>query len=645
MKKTLRRVLATLLVFCMAATLGACGGSNNASSGTSTAKTAETTQKTQADTQAQNEVKVDEISFFNGLGWDGGTGFYTEEGSVKEDIVKEGIAKKTGIKISKDIRKESMQLIEKFNVLYAANEVPDLLVVWTDGQGKEMIQKMMQADMIYQWSDDELKQYAPDAFSLISPLAYKLVKERLGTGDKNAVLLTRAGTLSKEGAEKYPDYIKGTQKFGNWENFFKFRDDILKDIIPTATTVADLEAKYKANGGKLSWNDFQIPELSNYDQLKAYLYKVKAKYGSKGVIPYGAPKDLLNIWAKVFYGIGIHGIYNPMIMDVTTGPVDQKDKITSLAKDLNKMYNDGIIDPNYAIDNDDQHKEKLLNGKYAVDKWGEGGSVNDTNIALAGKGVAYRYRPVPISYDTGCQVVNGFGGVRGDAGWGYFINKKTVDEAKMKKILGYLNFTATPEGQDMIMWGPADSGLWEEKDGMRVWKDEGFVKVLTGEIPVGQGKDFAYYGLCPGDGASSDLKYARDYFWYPTLERNALKTGGYTLNAVTNSDKVQLGDEVRKASQQVIKGQFDALYDAWNGSTPTNSVFWAKWNDTQDEMNKALTAKEKSFESKMDSFFKYLDEKIKIQDYAKEQKGFINWMKPQKDSLRFPEGADLSKLN
>ena len=626
MREFAKRLCSIMVAACMLLGLAACNGSENQekqNNATSTGKLSPAA-----------DGKVLEITVWSTL--NNGEGFY--KGDIKEDIVAEELAKKTGVKVTKMITTGSMKTIEKFNLLYATNEVPEVIVGWMDTGDKnlkDVVQKMIKDDMIWTWSDDEIKKLAPDAYGLISPLAYELQKGIQGT-DKNVCLLHRAFGVAKNLADKYPEFARKKDKPIAGPNMPRFRDDILKEIIPTAKTVKELEEIYQKNG-KLTWNDIYIPELDTYEEFISYLYKVKEKYGASGVIPYAPHADVLNSWSRAFLGGTYYATYNPVANDVNIVAVDKREKFNGLAKDLNKLFNEGIIDKNYAIDKDDQYKEKLNSGKFAVAK---DGNSNDPNTALLKSNQPFRYRNVPVSYNTAENIRDGAAGVTSArCGNGFVLNKKKLVKAAMEKVMKYFNYQATEEGANLIIWGPQSSGLWEIKDGKRQWKDTEFADVVAGKKPIGQMKDFAYYGLQPGGPGTMDAKYSRDYFFFPHWDANPL-----TGDTVSASKTFNLFEEIKSAAQEVNKTFYDDNYSAWNGTTPTNKVFWDNWQNITNLVNKSIVVKPNEFDAKYAEVWKSLEEVSRIKEYEKEQKGYIDWIKKYKDQLRFHPKADMSKL-
>lgn len=635
MKGNLKKGLALLIAVFMVFAAVACGNNNSQEQPSQT--TAAQTEAAKPTEAANDEVlEITVMSCMNN-----GEGWY--KGGVKEDIVADALAKKTGVRVKQMLTvSSSMKSVEKFNLLYATNEVPEVWTGWIgtgDRNLYDVAEKMMKDDMLWTWTYDELKALAPDAMSMVSPISYDLAKGTLNTGDKVGVLLNRAHGWSPQLAEKYPDFFKANNFPFAGGNMLRFRDDILKAIIPGAKTAAELEELYKKNG-KLTWDDVHVPELGTYEGFKNFLYKVKEKYGKEGIIPYGPDQHIMNFGSRVFLQGWHFAEFNPVKMEMMVSAVDKKDEWIGIAKDFNKMFNEGIFDRNYALNTNQQYDEKVGQGKYAVAK---DGGVDGSNQVLAGANLPFRYVKVPVSYSTAFGNFDGYQQQEpARCGYGFIFNKKKLNDEQIKKVLGYFNYHATKEGSELITWGPAEAGLWEEKDGKRVWKDPAFVDVITGKKPVGEMKDFAYYGLQPGGEAAKGPgnKYIHEYYFMPHIAHKP-----FTGDSVPVQGAFSLDMEQNKAFASFNKGYYDELFASWNGTQPMNKVMWDQFNTAKEEINKAICAKPAEFDARMEAFYAFYKDTMKVDEYYQQMKGYIDVVKKYKDMLRFHPNADLSKLN
>lgn len=630
MKDFFKKLLATVLTICVLFALAACKKENVKPEDNSKTEPTETANVTETNKEATIEITF-MSTFNNGEGW--------YKGGAKEDIVADALEAKTGVRVKQMITvTSSMKAIEKFNLLYATNDLPEVWGGWYGSGDRnlyDVAQKMMKDDMLWLWDYEELKELAPDAVGLVSPIAYEFAKGVMGTGSKVGILLNRAHGWAPELANKYPEIEKANNFPFFASSMLRFRDDILKSIIPSAKTAAELEEIYKKNG-KLTWDDVYLPELDSFEKFKDFLYNVKKKYGSKGIIPFGPEQSIMNFASRVFLGGWHFAEFDPIKIDIKMTTIDNKQGWINIAKEFNKMFNDGILDMNYSLLTGQQYDEKLAQGKYAVAK---DGGVNSVNQVLTGANQPFRYVRVPVSYDTATLNVRGYQQQEpARCGYGYIFNKKKLNEEQIKKVLNYFNYHATKEGSELISWGPKEAGLWEEVNGKRVWKDQAFIDVILGKKPVGEMKDFVYYGLQPG-GAGHDNKYIHDYYFMPHL--SGVSITGPTVDVVSDFN---LDYELIKAFASYNKGYYDDMLSSWNGTQPLNKVMWDNYGTSNAELNKIISGKTSDFDKKMEEYFKFYKETMKAEEYYQQMRGYIEVVKKFKNNMRFHPEADMSKL-
>lgn len=566
--------------------------------------------------------------------WEGQKGTY--RGNVKEDIVKEAIASITGVKVTKVTRSDQLSDLEKFNLLFAAQEVPALMHLGLGSERTPIIDQLEQADYLYKFSDAELEKKIPDLYAAVAPAAWEIWKQNDG---KIAGILNRAFGASPAWAEKYPEWTK-KQANGNFNdiNIFAIRDDILKAIFPNSLSYDELQAKLAKNG-TLTLADFEVKGLDSFEQLVTFLYKVKENYGSQGVIPIGVKNENTNdaffdVMSRAFNGSNMYVQFNPVTLEPHAFPFTNRDAFVKFMKKWNKLYLDGILDPEFAIMKRERIEEKRNNGVYAVyPTW----NVEVINGKLAAAGKSFKVRPVVISYKTGDMVFDGYYKTEPTrVTSAYYLNKKKISAQEIDRVLGYLNYFATDQGQKMMVWGPKESGLWTESNGKRTWVDPKFTEVFQGAAR-GQIKDFEYYGIY---GIGRD--FHREEYWFVHNHRHPVYYPTFDTAATTDLGQVL-------TTQSVVadkKGFFQDDHAAWNGKTATNTIFWSAWSKLKDQQFRiVLSSDDSEFEKGIAAFYDIYYKDAQFKTYWEEQTSKMKqWWVNNKNKIQFHPKADLSKI-
>lgn len=564
--------------------------------------------------------------------WVHSQGWY--RGNVTEDIVKQAIAEETGVWIDEVFTSGELSNFERFNLLFQSGELPDLALRDMAGQEfSDIMPTLESADLIHKFTDDELDRWIPDIRKTIPAATWELRRRPDGRHAYIIAATRHAGTWWQE---NYPEWAQGVNRTVSGNNFFFIRDDILNEIFPGSPTFAEHEEIYERTG-TLSWDDIHVPQLDTYDGFIDFLYEVQDRFGDE-LIPYGSVgrHQLTDRWMRAFRGSTVYVQFNPVTMEPHALPYDDREGFIDLMRDLNRLYNDGIIDPDLAIHRNEQYVEKLHAGRYAV-AIGFRTNIMNVNQALEEQGLPFRYVQVPVSYSTNDLVVDGYGqieAVRNREGWVLF---NSIDDADVPRVLDYFNYFVTQEGMQMIAWGPESSGLWEEVNGVRRWADEEFAAAVRGEAPAGvNGPE--YYGILGANNRSH-----RDEFYQPMWQRGWPNPYYPTYEASEPHIQAAYGT----ATQDLVEGYFDYGHAAWNVTTASNDVFWQQWGPMHEELTKAIVSgSEAEFMSFIDSFYDVYYNDAEIENYMDEQiTGYMTWLAENSDTLQFHPDADLSKLD
>ncbi|CAK4863401.1 unnamed protein product [Aphanomyces euteiches] len=176
---------------------------------------------------------------------------------------------------------------------------------------------------------------------------------------------------------------------------------------------------------------------------------------------------------------------------------------------LNKLYNEKLLDPDFAIQKDQQLSEKETSGQVAVALvlMGDKAAVN-AGVDKIAPGKMFHHIPMPKKEGIVRNGIDAFN----PAAFQYFVKKDFKD---IPRLLQYFDWFFSDEALDLKIWGPESLGLWEMKDGKKVFKDEALHQALI-ENKEGSIADEQYYKK--GLGRVSSKEYSKAYSGAPSLK-------------------------------------------------------------------------------------------------------------------------------
>lgn len=153
---------------------------------------------------------------------------------------------------------------------------------------------------------------------------------------------------------------------------------------------------------------------------------------------------------------------------------------------LNRMYHEGVLDPEFAIQTHDDYLQKIASGRVLGLMDTEWDYVDSKKALLLVGQVDRTYAglPVTLNADVPCTVMQGQGLA---TGWGVGITTACKDPVRAIKFLDYL---CSDEGQILINWGIEGMNYTLDADGRRVRSAEEIARAesdvhYTAETGVG----------------------------------------------------------------------------------------------------------------------------------------------------------------
>lgn len=402
------------------------------------------------------------------------------------DVLTPVVEAKFNIKVNKVLYNQGSSFKERFNMLLATNDLPDVIfaqsnaaIVASSGQYAEL-GPLIEANM------PNLMKYAPK----------ETWRDALFNGKMYSVPSVWVDTSQAQ----YKDDLYSLPN-ANWG--LLIREDILDQLGYTYTPLKELEKKINDSQAKPTKDDFKIkPEIKTPEDLYQFLTKVKAlnlKVGNKNVIPLSIPWWAQHHLANMF-GAASSWQYHAEDNSVTGALFGDKHS-KEYYQYLNKLYNENLLDQEFSIQKDEQLKEKQASGQVAVSMVLMDPAGANTGIQTIAPGKMFHPIPMPTLEGVQKNGIDAFNPVT----FQYFVKKDFKD---IPRLLKYFDWFYSKESLDLKIWGPESLGLWEMKDGKKVFKDEKLHQALLENVD-GSIADEQYYKK--GLGRNDSKQYSKAY--------------------------------------------------------------------------------------------------------------------------------------
>ncbi|SDX63555.1 hypothetical protein [Paenibacillus sp. CF384] len=537
--------------------------------------------------------------------------------SSDKDVVTPEIKRVTGVTIDKDgsFDNGGQDVKVKMGLLNASNDWPDIAFV--DGD-MAPFQDLIKAGKVYELTD-AIAQYAPHVAKRMPFDVFPLIKEQITSkhldGDKIWGFPTMVGNPDGSIKQLNPDFVPPSPLNSSLGyNWIWVRDDILKMMYPNAKTQDEIDALYLKNGKFTKEEIFDVPIKSTDDMIK-FLYDVQKVIKDKGLKENGKP-------VQVTYGFGggdNWSLMTQLFNNVYRIPANnnyftyydkasksikysfQQDWFKSGIAEFNKLVRDKVMDPNSLLENNATHLEKLNNGQYAVPY------MYDTPDAAVLKAAnkPYRYRKLfidaPIDFS---RTIMPYG--QNGINYSIMIFKDKVSEEDLPQVLRFLDYMISETGEKMYEWGPKSAGLFEEKDGKRVFvnKDLEDAMVYTNQA---NGAQLSYNLFNTRIGTTDGYGFAWPY--YPSYMWGAGPLAPYNTYTRTLSAADALGffdpGNLPGEAQSNFATMLNKGHEIWNffGSVAEADAFWKNRDAFEKTLTKTLAAKDDAqFESMWKEF-------------------------------------------
>jgi hypothetical protein len=443
-----------------------------------------------------------------------------------------------------------------------------------------------------------------------------------------------------------PSFVTPNAVEGN-DQFIWVRDDLLKKLYPTAKTQDEIDELYVKNGGKFSREDLYDVPLKSTEDFTKMLYDLQTLIKNENITENGKPVEVTyafggqDNWGTLavlanFYDRIPKGSNYFTYFDKKTQQVEfmfQQPFFKDIVHDFNKMVRDKVMDPNSLVENNATHLEKINNGQYAVAYLYD---TPDENV-LKAAGKPYRYRKVFIDSALKTdQFISPVGGLANNIG--VVIFKDSVKEEDLPQVVRFLDYMISEVGEKMYTWGPQSAGLFEEKDGKRVFKDKELEDAMVYSKDNGKslyynlantrlastntyGSGWPYYPTYMWGGSNVTPFYSYDRVLSPSEARNFFDPGNLPNNAYTDHG-IPLANDMQ----------------IWNffGAVPSTDQFWKGRDAFEKALTKTLAARDDAHFEELWQQFSDIAEKNGANEQMKKEINdyFMEANKDQLDALK-----------
>lgn len=583
-----RMVSVLLVVFLIAGITAGCGGNEAAES---TASTVVNSSNGSAAGDKPVEMQTLELTMFNQ--------WYEPFVEPKEDVVTPLIeAKGWKINVKERSYESSQNWSDKLNLCVASNTLPDVFEF--PAGGVDSIAKF--ADKFVDFTDilsDKSK--VPNISKYLTTKTIELIKTQ--QTKKNIYWPTSPTPDWSDPAQIEANKDMYTDAHAS-TNYIAIREDILAKLGYKFKPVSELEKEFndKNKSVRLTPEDLKIePEIKTIADFEKLLKDIKAlnlkTSDGSTVIPFGGTDPQFVIGAS--FGFDFFRQYQGEVNGFYGAPFAK-----DMHKTLNTWLRDGLLDRDVYLLGKQREKlgDKIALGKYATWTGGEPNEIDSVKKLESTLNTRVRYITPPRYKEDLPPYCDG---MYPGSGQGLLIRKDYKD---VDKLIKYLDWLYSDEAQDIIMWGK-DGGVWDMKDGKKVFKNEELWNVIKSKQlnnKTASGIDAGYYGLW--DPAKT--------FYTSSAVRGFIANGGvnpsrYELSYPSQYDFTK--EIKRVAGSDMISTDGSLLYAFGEEANKFNNYFWSKgWEVNNGKL--VLSKDDQTFEKNWNSVY---DEYMKSGDYKK----------------------------
>lgn len=542
-------------------------------------KVDESSSKDTSYSQSESETELPYLEYSIYKAIENGPTFADEKDDIMIPIIKE----KFNIGVSATYYNQGMSMRERINLFIAANDLPDVIHTINENVTVPATGRYAELGELIKENCPNLMRWYPE-------------EEWKDTLYNGRMYVFPALFMDGSHPEFKDDLF--VEPFSNWAGIWT-KESILTKLGYEFTPIDEIRKKINETQQKPTAEDFAIsPAIETPDDFYNFLKRVKEEIPAvdgREIIPFTMPIWLIPHFGATF-GLTGNWKFNP-----DSGKVSQHlgdPNARAYWEFMNKLYNDGLLDKDFAIQQMEQIQEKAIQGRLAASMWFPDGDAVQAAIREIDPNDSLRQIPLPVAPETTFVGIDGVS----KATFKFFINKDFED---IPRLLRYFDWFLTEEAQFLRTWGPEDLGLWEMKDGVRVWKDEDLENALRNNDAEYLRANYYSKGLGSGLGEwggssiifgaaplmTVDFGDWRRSYPYEISESNHFFQAGYISGKGIQWDGLISSpiDDITQKAVDFTYGEFQAQHSAKLFAAKTQAEFDSNWKEVyeyfMDRMN------------------------------------------------------------
>lgn len=470
------------------------------------------------------------------------------DGESDLDCITPYLEEKFHIKAERVTFGEGEPVQQRLNMMIAAGTLPDVINISSPDLpwliGMDVLQPL-----------DDYLQYVPAMTKWTSELGWKMMSL-----DGKVYGLPNYGLPNTEDSD-IQALIDQSEKFYQpySSSPLKINEKILEQAGYSFTKLSEIQEICSAEGRVPTWDDFAFdPPIETFEDFEKLMYDIHDKVKTESGV--AVTPLTINDWAILhiqnLFGPASQWWRNPETGEVN-GYLDlpwAKDTYKTLVK----WVQDGILDPDYLVQKQEQMQEKVASGRVAIYY-----SVPNNlacREAMTAANPGYDFRPMrwpKTAYgDTVHYQGHAVDGIY-PAGYGNMVINKEFTQTQ--RLLEYFEYLWSEEFLELQTWGTEEAGLYEVIDGQKQFKDEALYESIRTGTKTDDGRSASTYGIYD---PNNYYKYTAQALlmapMHPFNYRDA--RGSYPLNVdAYNYFNKLAGSEGVVYDGSVLSGGYDEL--------------------------------------------------------------------------------------
>ncbi|MBP3448271.1 MAG: hypothetical protein J6K51_04565 [Clostridia bacterium] len=599
--KTMKRLIALLMVALMALSLAAC---DNKPTDTNSAEFFD---------ENGNYIVPDEM--FEVVGWNTqGTDYAMGVDTGATDVTRDWLEAKTNVSYKNIYGNDGGSWDAKLTRLVVGENMPHVVFCGAF-QGPAHFNKLDELEVLYKLTPEMIQKVAPNLWARTPKDCWDAFTDKDGyiIGIPYAIHVSydepfTAVTDDFSGyTEEEINYIRETGlKYETDVTFLStqclyVRDDILKDFFPEAKTWEELKALAEETNAPLGDLMLDVPIYSTEDLVK-FMYGIQEKgykEGNKTVYPFGYNGGD-NWLALSQFGSELMGYKNHNY----SGTINWKtkryelfllsDTVKETARLENQLLNDEVIESESLAQPTNLYKEKAMNGQYAIVALNSFGQAGPINQELEEAGKSFRFRPLIMQIPNKEE----YPAFTERTMWMSSLALTTsMTEAQVYQYLHWIDVQYTDEWEEIAAWGPQEtaSDIWHEETDengrtIRKYNDERFNRYFLENDDTAL-ESTETLGLGDTSGSEFPIYPLATTKWYPPIYN---RTFLYSLTG----DGAFRFPPTSKHVENVVAYPPTQIWSSIYADIPEVVEFWSAREQWESKIRIALGAKPGEFEDR-----------------------------------------------